>query len=173
MAPLPYLPLLNPLDLTTGFALLLCLGATRAPAKGQGGDGRLRWRLQVGGLAAAYVWFNLILLRSAAQYRDIPYRVEELAASQFVQAMLSLVWCTSALVLMRHAASKVMPKAWCVGAVLLGVVVIKLCTFDLSNSGSLARVVSFVGVGILMVLVGYFAPFPKTDKGNASAVPSA
>lgn len=171
MAPLPYLPLLNPLDLTTGFALVLCLGAARVLYGGRDGDLRLR-RLQVGGLVVAYAWFNLILLRSAAQYRGIPYTVEELAASQFVQAMLSLVWCASALVLMRHAASKAMPRAWGVGAVLLGVVVLKLFTFDLSNSGSLARVVSFVGVGILMVLVGYFAPYPKTEKSNADALPS-
>jgi uncharacterized membrane protein len=164
MEPLPYLPLLNPLDLTTGFALVLALTTARTLTEGQG-HGKLLHGLQVSGVVAAYVWFNLILLRSAAQYRDIAYRLDALAASQFVQAMLSLVWCASALILMRFAATRAVRWHWCVGAVVLGVVVLKLFTFDLANSGSLARVVSFVGVGLLMVLVGYFAPFPKTHTG--------
>lgn len=169
MEPLPYLPLLNPLDLTTGFALVLALTVARMLTDGEGGNAKLRHRLQVSGVAAAYVWFNLILLRSAAQYRDLPYRLDALAASQFVQAMLSLVWCASALVLMRFAARRALRWHWCVGAVLLAVVVLKLFTFDLSNSGSLARVVSFVGVGLLMVLVGYFAPFPKKYAASVPA----
>lgn len=173
MAPLPYLPLLNPLDLTTGFALLLAVAVLRAVVSGQGEHDRiLRW-LKIGGAATVYVWFNLILLRSASQYRDIPYRLEELAASQFVQAMLSLVWCASALILMRFAAMRTMRRSWCAGALLLGVVVFKLFTADLANSGSLARVISFVGVGFLMVLVGYFAPFPKVDKETAKVMPGA
>lgn len=170
MTPLPYLPLLNPLDLTTGFVLFLCLGAARTAL---GGKGTLLWRVQMGALVAAWIWFNLILLRSAAQYRGIPYRVEELAASQFVQAMLSLVWCASALVVMRFAARKARPRSWCIGAVLLGIVVLKLFTFDLANSGSLARVVSFVGVGLLMVLIGYFAPFPKNGKNKTMSTQGA
>ena len=168
MAPLPYLPLLNPLDLTTGFALLLGITVVQALVGGQHGHDRLLLPLKIGGAFTAYVWFNLILLRSAAQYRDIPYRLEELAASQFVQAMLSLVWCASALVLMRFAATRTMRRSWCAGALLLGVVVFKLFAVDLANSGSLARVVSFVGVGLLMVLVGYFAPFPKAGKDPAA-----
>lgn len=168
MAPLPYLPLLNPLDLTTGFALLLGITVVHGLVGGQHGHDRLLLPLKIGGAVTAYVWFNLILLRSAAQYRDIPYRLEELAASQFVQAMLSLVWCASALVLMRVAATRTMRRSWCAGALLLAVVVLKLFTVDLANSGSLARVVSFVGVGLLMVLVGYFAPFPKAEKDPAA-----
>lgn len=173
MAPLPYLPLLNPLDLTTGFVLFLSLGAARAALEGQGAPGRMTARLQASGVAAAWVWCNLIFLRSAAQYRDIPYRVDALAASQFVQAMLSLVWCASALVLMRFAAVRAVRGSWCLGAVLLGVVVLKLLTFDLANSGSLARVVSFVGVGLLMILIGYFAPFPKADRRHAMSTQGA
>ena len=172
MAPLPYLPLLNPLDLTTGFALLLYLDAARAlRAEREEQESRqaLYRRLRIGGLAAAWAWFNLVLLRSAAHYLGIRYQVDVLLASQFVQAMLSLVWCASALVLMRYAARRAWRWAWCVGAVLIGIVVLKLFTFDLANSGSLARVVSFVSVGLLMVLIGYFAPFPKKETGASPA----
>jgi len=164
MSPLPYLPLLNPLDLTTGFALVLCVSAARALAQAPGKRERLMQGLRVGGLGAAWIWFNLILLRSAAQYLGIAYQLQDLAASQFVQAMLSLVWSASALVVMRFAAQRAMRRTWGAGAVLLGIVLVKLITVDAANGGSMARIVSFVGVGLLMLLVGYFAPYPKSDS---------
>ena len=169
MAPLPYVPLLNPLDLTTGFVLMLCASALRQLASQAALHNALLHRLKIGGAIAAYVWFNLILLRSVAHYVDIDYRFGELAASQFVQAMLSLVWSASALVLMRISARMAMRRGWWGGAFVLGVVVVKLFLVDLANGGSIARVVSFVGVGLLLLLVGYFAPFPKAAQGAPSA----
>lgn len=40
-----------------------------------------------------------MLLRTAAYFLDIPYQFDPLFHSQFVQAMLSLVWSATALVL--------------------------------------------------------------------------
>lgn len=57
--------------------------------------------------------------------------------------------------------------SWWSGAFVLGIVVLKLFLVDLANGGSIARVVSFVGVGLLLLLVGYFAPYPKTADGAA------
>lgn len=168
MAPLPYLPLLNPLDLTTGFALVLCVSAAKALAQAPGKRERLMQGLRVGGLGAAWIWFNLILLRSAAQYLGIAYQLQDLASSQFVQAMLSLVWSASALVVMRFAAQRAMRRTWGAGAVLLGIVLVKLITVDAANGGSMARIVSFVGVGLLMLLVGYLAPYPRSESKAAS-----
>ncbi len=167
MAPLPYLPLLNPLDLTTGFALVLCVGAAKGLMQESGKRDRLMQNFQAGGISAAWIWLNLILLRSAAQYLGIAYQLQDLAASQFVQAMLSLVWSASALVLMRFAARRAMRRTWRTGAVLLGIVLIKLIAVDAANGGSMARIVAFVGVGLLMLLVGYLAPYPKSDLNTA------
>jgi len=169
MAPLPYLPLLNPLDLTTGFVLMLWAGALRQLASRATIRNALLYRLKIGGAIAAYIWLNLILLRSAAHYVGIDYRIDALVDSQFVQAMLSLVWSASALVLMRASARLMMRRAWWVGAFALGIVVLKLFLVDLANGGSIARVVSFVGVGLLLLLVGYLAPYPKTAHGAPSA----
>lgn len=49
---------------------------------------------------------------------------------------------------------------WVVGAVLIAVVVAKLFFVDRASSGSLERIISFIGVGVLMLIVGYFAPLP-------------
>ncbi|MDN2708980.1 DUF2339 domain-containing protein [Janthinobacterium sp. SUN118] len=162
MAPLPYLPLLNPLDLSTGFAILLAIASYRLLPAGQLPLPAL-WqaRLPVVAACSVYVWFNLMLLRTVSHYLGVPYTFDAMLASQFVQAMLSLVWSITALLLMRHAARHQRRQQWSLGAVLLGLVVLKLFLIDLSNVGGIERIVSFVGVGLLMLLIGYLAPFPK------------
>jgi len=49
---------------------------------------------------------------------------------------------------------------WFAGAALLVAVIAKLFFIDLSNVGSIERIVSFVGVGVLMLVVGYCSPLP-------------
>ncbi|PHV16303.1 hypothetical protein CSQ90_14760 [Janthinobacterium sp. BJB303] len=162
MAPLPYLPLLNPLDLSTGFAVLLAIASYRLFPAGQIPLPSL-WqaRLPVVAACVLYGWFNLMLLRTVSHYLGVPYTFDAMLASQFVQAMLSLVWSVTALLLMRHAARQQRRQQWSMGAVLLGLVVLKLFLIDLSNVGGIERIISFVGVGLLMVLIGYLAPFPR------------
>ncbi len=170
MAPLPYLPLLNPLDLTTGLVavLVFSLILPREDVRPEGLRSLL-WRSRArwgGGLG--FAWFNLVLLRTASQWLDIPYTAHDLYASQFVQAMLSLVWSLTALVGMWWASRRAGRKLWMSGAALLGLVVLKLFVVDLSNVGSVARIVSFIGVGGLMLAIGYLAPLPAA----AAAAPS-
>jgi uncharacterized membrane protein len=59
-----------------------------------------------------------------------------------------------------------------VGAGLLAVVVAKLFLVELADRGSLYRIVSFIVVGVLLLVVGYFAPIPpgsKSDKAPTAA----
>ena len=66
-----------------------------------------------------------------------------------------------------------------VGAGLLGVVVVKLLLIDLSNAGGAERIIAFIAVGVLMLVVGYFAPLPpkltpkSPPKADAPAAPAA
>ena len=50
------------------------------------------------------------------------------------------------------------------GAALLVVVVIKLFLVDLSGIGTIERIVSFIGVGLLMLVIGYFSPLPPAAE---------
>ena len=54
-----------------------------------------------------------------------------------------------------------------VGAALVGVVVVKLFFVELGNSGSLERIISFIGVGVLLLVVGY-SPLPPRRAEVAS-----
>ena len=53
---------------------------------------------------------------------------------------------------------------WLAGAALLVVVVAKLVLVDMSAIEGFARIVAFIGVGVLMLLIGYFVPLPPRSK---------
>jgi uncharacterized membrane protein len=48
---------------------------------------------------------------------------------------------------------------------------LKLFLVDLSNRGGSERIVVFIAVGVLMLVVGYFAPMPPAVPVDASENP--
>jgi uncharacterized membrane protein len=60
-------------------------------------------------------------------------------------------------------------EVWFVGAVLMVVEILKLFIFDLASAGSLERVVSFIVVGGLLLLIGYFSPLPPATRARDAA----
>ncbi|MEK7734948.1 MAG: DUF2339 domain-containing protein, partial [Pseudomonadota bacterium] len=77
-----------------------------------------------------------------------------------VQAGFSVFWSVLALATMVLATRRGWRAVWIAGAVLLGVVVVKLFLVDLAKTATLARVVSFLSVGVLLLIVGYLSPVP-------------
>lgn len=161
-APLPYLPLLNPVDLGHLFLGLLALRwgllVTRHAALTGVPADVARWRIALGLLA--FTWLNAVLLRSLHHWAHIAYTPRELFASNLVQASLSIFWTLLALGLMATGTRHAWRRLWMTGAGLMAVVVLKLFLVDLDSVGSVARIVSFMGVGLLMLLIGYLAPVP-------------
>jgi uncharacterized membrane protein len=70
------------------------------------------------------------------------------------------VWTATALAVMRWAVKNAHRAAWMAGVALLGLTVLKLFVNDLAHTGTVARIVSFIGVGALVMLIGYVAPVP-------------
>ncbi|WP_295990168.1 DUF2339 domain-containing protein [Rugamonas sp.] len=170
MAPLPYVPLLNPLDLSSAFALPLAFACYRMLTTGAQAvvpAAPVRTRLAIAAALLGYSWLNLALLRAVAHYLGLAYDVDALYASHVVQAMLSLLWSVTALLVMLRAARHAARLAWIPGAALLGLVVAKLFLVDLSNVGGIERIISFLGVGALMVGIGYLAPYPAPRAAPA------
>ena len=165
--PLPHLPLLNPLDLGVGVALL----AVGLWARSPGAQPLLgaRAALPVAALGGAgFVWLNAILIRAFHHWGDVPYRLHAWTNSLAVQTGITLLWSSTALVLMWFSARRSARIPWLVGAVLLGAVVLKLLLIDLSGTGTVMRIVSFIGVGVLMLVIGYVAPLPADAAKEAS-----
>jgi uncharacterized membrane protein len=167
-APLPYVPLLNPLDLGQALVLLALIRYWRFLAAVESPESpRIDKRVPLPTLAAlAFIWLNALLLRTLHQWFGIAFKFEVLMASTLVQTCLSLFWTVLALTAMLIAARKDVRIVWLVGAALLVVVIAKLFLIDLSRIGSVERIISFVGVGLLMLVVGYFSPLPPAREST-------
>lgn len=176
-APLPYIPLLNPTDLCIALALgsvLLWRRAVLAAAPPPAGSALLAhpafW--VVTGLlalvAASSMW-----LRVAHHFFGVAWRAGALFDSFVVQTGYSLLWTLLALGLMVAAHRRALRPPWLAGAALLALVVLKLALVDLANRDGAERIVAFIGVGLLMLATGYFAPLPPRPappaQGGASA----
>ena len=168
-APLPYVPLLNPLDLGQALILLVLLRYWRfLRAVDTPETARIDKRVPLPGLAAlTFIWLNALLLRTLHQWFGIAFNLDALMASTLVQTCLSLFWTVLALSAMLIAARKRERMVWLVGASLLVVVIAKLFLIDLSRIGSVERIISFVGVGLLMLIVGYFSPLPPARESRS------
>jgi len=156
--PLPYVPLLNPLDLGLLFALLGVYLWSRSVAPQRGPRAELIAQGVAG--VSLFAFFTALVMRTAHHWGGVPFHLDALLASMLVQAGLSIVWTLIALGLMIGGHLRHRREVWLIGAVLIAVVVAKLFFVELSNRGGLARIVSFIGVGGLLLVVGYFAPLP-------------
>jgi uncharacterized membrane protein len=167
-APLPYVPLLNPLEMGHGLVLLaLFLWRGALPASTQALAPR---PLLMAGLGAtAFALYTGMVLRTCHHWAGVPWESEALFASTLTQAALSVAWSIVGVALMMLGHKRVQRVVWAVGAALLGVVVLKLFFVELADRGGLYRIVSFIVVGLLLLLVGYFAPVPPSRKETADA----
>lgn len=156
--PLPYVPLISPLDLGLLFALFGVYLWSRSVAPQRGA----RVELIAEGVAglSLFAFFTALVMRAAHHWGGVPFQVDALLESMLVQASLSIVWTLVALGLMIGGHLRHRREVWLIGAALIAVVVAKLFFVELSNRGGLARIVSFIGVGGLLLVVGYFAPLP-------------
>jgi hypothetical protein len=73
---------------------------------------------------------------------------------------LTLVWAVAGLLSVVYGSRRADRQLWIAGAVISGVVVAKLIGMDMSSASSVARVLSFIGSGLIFVLAGYLAPAP-------------
>lgn len=166
--PLPYLPLLNPLDVAVGFfALALWCWKERIFSQGNflGIEPR---HFNAALVLSLFVWFNGMLVRTVHHWGQVPFDAASLSRSILLQASLSLAWSLTALGVMTVATRRGSRQAWMGGSALLALVVVKLFLVDLSGTGTIERIVSFLGVGVLILLIGWFAPAPPSTERSSS-----
>ena len=169
-APLPYVPLLNPLDIASAGALLavfLWLRALGTLGLDTMFAGAPWLRFGAPG-AVAFVAANGMLLRALHQYAGVAITFPQVLESRLAQAAFSIFWTVLAATVMVSANRGGHRTLWMTGAGLLGVTVAKLFVVDLSGAGTVERIVSFIGVGLLMLAIGWFSPVPP-KRPEASA----
>ena len=158
-APLPYIPLLNPLELACAGMLWFALKSLPEALP-------LQYRRvnAPGVVALAFMVISAGVMRLWHFYDGITWRLDIMLQSFGLQASLSVVWAVTAIILMVYGNRRKLRPFWITGAALMAIVVIKLFLIELANSGGIARIASFIIVGVLLLLVGWFAPVPP--KGD-------
>jgi uncharacterized membrane protein len=167
-APLPFIPLVNPLDLTQAI-IFAAVGLWLQRVRAADAAALPRMPMEaLGGIAAALLlfWVTCGTLRTLHDWAEVPWMLSELWASRIVQAALAIVWSLFALAAMVIANRRRYRIAWVAGAALLAVVVVKLFLVDLAQVGGVERIVSFMGVGVLLLIVGYMAPVPPRGEAR-------
>ncbi|AFQ49671.1 DUF2339 domain-containing protein [Burkholderia cepacia] len=154
------IPLLNPLDLVLVVVYALAASWFVRARKLGWSFGNYRVELLGAAGATAFLWLNAILLRTLYHWTGVPYAFDAMAESTLVQASVSVYWTLCALATMIWATRRGLRPLWFVGAALLALTVIKLFLFDLSHVTGIERIVSFIGIGVLLLLIGYFSPLP-------------
>lgn len=160
------LPILNPFDLVSIAMLVAILWMLNLQRKTHLDQG-----LAAVIMVLSLLWLSsYVLLRALHLYLGTP--INEIAVWQdaTVQLSLTLLWVSLACLAMWIASLKHLRALWILGSSILVIVTLKLVLLDLSNIGTLMRVLSFFAAGLGMLLIAYIAPIPEPDlvKNNTS-----
>lgn len=154
--PLPFWPLLHPLLLLGVFGCWILFRFVRLNR-----PLRLAWIIVCGML------LTMELNRWLFHYTGVAYNPDAWLASALTQTVWSLAWTILGGLLMvtgtwqRQSQSR---SRWTLGAAILALIVVKLFVLDLAQVDTLYRILSFIGVGGLLLGIGYFAPMPQSAR---------
>ena len=163
-APLPWLPLLNPLELAQFAALLLIAVFIRSGSAVRWNES-IRLAQWLPGLLVLMV-ISTAALRSVHHLAGVPWNGESLFDSERAQTTMTIVWTVLGVVAWVVGSRQRRVLLWRAGAVLLGVVLIKLLLIDRHFLSNVAGILSFVAFGLLSILVGYLAPAPPSQADD-------
>ncbi|MDR2342590.1 MAG: DUF2339 domain-containing protein [Campylobacteraceae bacterium] len=161
---LQYIPILNPLEEGVIFVLLVLkfyLDKTL-----QDGQNRFVFFAYLFFAFICFLEINSVILRTLTCFLDMPWSFYYLWNSEAVQSVLSIVWTLLALALIVFANKSKNRKIWFVGMALLVIVVIKLVLHDSVKLEGLFRAFVFIGVALLMLVIGFLAPIPPKEITN-------
>lgn len=160
-APLPWIPMLNPLELCV-LAVLLLLAAwlwtDLAPVE-------LRTARAPLLCCAVFAAATSMTLRAVHHLGGVPWN-SALLHTALAQTSLSLVWSVFGVVGWIAGSRRGQRALWRAGALLMGIVLAKLLLIDRQHLGNLPGIASFIGYGLLCTAVGYLAPAPPRGAGS-------
>lgn len=166
-APLPFIPVFNPLDL----AMLVVVCCVARWLSDTGTDTTLQSaRPALVGLLL-FAWLTSVTLRGVHQLAGVAWNAA-LFESSLAQMSLTVVWSALGLLAWIYGSRRGKRAVWLVGAVLMAVVLLKLLLIDRAHLGNLFGIGSFLAFGLLCTVIGYFAPAPPklTAKAQAESV---
>ncbi|WP_419838175.1 DUF2339 domain-containing protein [Candidatus Poriferisodalis sp.] len=173
--PLLFLPILNPIDIFAAASVILLLRWKREMVAELSADSD-SLTPAIGSLlrlaatpwlpvlsAASVVALTMSAARTVHHWAGVPFELRSLVYSTELQVAVSILWAAIALAAMVAGVRAGDRRIWIVGASWMGIVVIKLFLVDLASLAALPKAGSFIGVGIVLLIVGYLAPVPPSQ----------
>ncbi len=111
-----------------------------------------------------------MLIRTLHAFNGMPLWNDGAWGNDTVQTSLTILWTLTALIATFMSSRNGKRFWWFMGIGLLGVVVLKLVLVDLSQTGAILRVISFLVAGSLILLIGYLAPLPPEHEQELELV---
>jgi hypothetical protein len=155
-----WLPIFNPFDLVSiamliGFIWMLNLQMKAGLEKSLGAILMM----------SSLLWLSsYVVLRALHVYFLTPYNDWEMWQNALVQLSFTLLWVSLAFICMLTATKRNLRSLWIFGGCILVLVTLKLVLFDLSHIGTFTRVISFLGAGLVMLIIAYIAPMPELEE---------
>lgn len=163
------LPILNPFDLVSIAMLVAILWMLNLQRKTHLDQG-----LAAVIMVLSLLWLSsYVLLRALHLYLGTPINQIAVWQDATVQLSLTMLWVSLACIAMWIASLKQLRALWILGSSILVIVTLKLVLLDLSNIGTLMRVLSFFAAGLGMLLIAYIAPIPEPDLVKNNTSPSS
>lgn len=159
--PMAWVPVANPLDLAQLAALALFA--------------RWLWDLRAGPAAralllapAGFLLATCMTLRGVHHWGGVPWG-DALWSSSLGQLALTLAWSILGVAGWIAGSRRGQRALWLAGAVLMAVVLAKLVLVDRQHLGGPLGIGSFIGYGLLCMVVGWFAPAPPRSPAAGPA----
>jgi len=154
--PLKYIPILNPLEI-----MFIFISGLSSYWLYLYKDEKM-YKYIIG--VSAFILFTIAYTRGIHFYTGVNYNIESMFDDNFFQTGLSILWSLMGISIMLMAKKYSNRMVWMTGFGLLSLVVVKLFFVELSHTGTIERIVSFMVVGTLLLLIGYFAPIPPKKE---------
>lgn len=167
--PLNYIPFINPLDMIIALVMAMVIYWHHRLVRFTSKKVELiPAGARLGFISVAlFFWLTGIIARTVHYWFNVPFDDGAMFDSIIFQASVSVTWSLLALTVTVFATKKSRRLLWFIGSALLGLVVIKLFLVDLASAGTIGRIISFVAVGLLMLVIGYFSPLPPRKEITA------
>jgi uncharacterized membrane protein len=159
-----YFPLLNPIDMMQVTVLAL-LGYWSLQQRNEWSKEGM---VQLYGLLSVLTWvlMTVVFARYVHASQEVAYTSKALWHNDYFQTGISILWSAVAIVAMLLSKAYAQRILWLGGFGLLILVVLKLFFVELANSGTIERIISFIVVGSLLLVIGYFVPMPPSENIN-------
>jgi uncharacterized membrane protein len=153
--PLPFVPLLNPVDL-----LLLAVLVFVARAFSDDTLPREVRATRPAVLAASFfIVATSITLRAVHHLGGVPWD-GAMSGSSLAELSLTVVWSVIGVVAWVLGSRRGQRLLWLAGAATMALVLLKLLLVDRAHLGNLFGIASFIAYGLLCTVIGYLAPAP-------------